>query len=178
MWYDQQADIERYYRLFFFPVDNSIEMYDKKMNRVFLKRVELPSLKLSDLFVGAQVTIFARVLKIQEYGDIATARKQSVERESTFAMIKPDSYQNMGKIIDAVQAGGFQINQLKMSKFNRDSVAQFYGEHQGKPFYPALEEFVTSDVCIGMELTSNGAIAGWRDYIGPTNSEKAKQEKP
>jgi hypothetical protein len=82
-------------------------MYDKKMNRVFLKRVELPSLKLSDLFVGAQVTIFARVLKIQEYGDIATARKQSVERESTFAMIKPDSYQNMGKIIDAVQAGGF-----------------------------------------------------------------------
>ena len=82
-------------------------MYDKKMSRVFLKRVEVPSLKLSDLFVGAQVTIFARVLKIQEYGDIATARKQSVERESTFAMIKPDSYQNMGKIIDAIQAGGF-----------------------------------------------------------------------
>lgn len=53
MWYDQQADIERYYRLFFFPVDNSIEMYDKKMNRVFLKRVELPTLKLSDLYVGA-----------------------------------------------------------------------------------------------------------------------------
>ena len=53
MWYDQQADIERYYRLFFFPVDNSIEMYDKKMNRVFLKRVEVPTLKLSDLFVGA-----------------------------------------------------------------------------------------------------------------------------
>lgn len=93
-------------------------------------------------------------------------------------MIKPDSYQNMGKILDAVQAGGFQINNLKMSKFNKDSVAQFYGEHQGKPFYPALEEFVTSDVCIGMELTSNGAIAGWRNYIGPTNSLQAKSEKP
>jgi|TARA_B110000285_G_scaffold226429_1_gene286178 hypothetical protein len=71
-------------------------MYDKKMSRVFLKRVEVPSLKLSDLFVGAQVTVFARVLKVQEYGDIATAKKQSVERESTFAMIKPDSYQKMG----------------------------------------------------------------------------------
>mgnify|MGYP006100757081 CR=1 FL=1 len=45
-------------------MDNSIEMYDKKMNRVFLKRVEVPSLKLSDLFVGAQVTVFARVLKV------------------------------------------------------------------------------------------------------------------
>jgi nucleoside-diphosphate kinase len=63
-WYDQQADILRYYRLFFFPLDNSVEMYDKKMNRVFLKRIEIPSLKLSDMFVGASVTVFSRVLKI------------------------------------------------------------------------------------------------------------------
>lgn len=106
-WYDQQADILRYYRLFFFPVDNSVEMYDKKMNRIFLKRIELPSLKLSDLFVGAKVTVFARVLHIKEYGDIATQAKQSGDRQSTFAMIKPDQYQNFGKIIDAVQSSGF-----------------------------------------------------------------------
>lgn len=91
-WYDQQADILRYYRLFFYPTDNSVEMYDKKMNRVFLKRIEVPTLKLSEIFVGAKVTIFARVLAIKEYGDIATAVKQGGERESTFAMIKPDSY--------------------------------------------------------------------------------------
>ena len=121
-WYDQQADILRFYRLFFFPNDNSVEMYDKKMNRVFLKRIELPTLKLSDLFVGAKVTIFSRVLHIKEYGDIATATKQGSERESTFAMIKPDQYQNMGKIIDAVQSSGFQICQLKMSKFNAGTV--------------------------------------------------------
>lgn len=65
----------RYYRLFFFPVDNSIEMYDKKMNRVFLKRIEAPNVKLSDFYIGAKVTIFARVLHIVEYGDIATQRK-------------------------------------------------------------------------------------------------------
>lgn len=74
-WYDQQADILRYYRLFFFPGDNSVEMYDKKMNRVFLKRIEIPALKLSDLFVGAKVTVFSRVLHVKEYGDIATAVK-------------------------------------------------------------------------------------------------------
>jgi len=101
-WYDQQADIIRQYRLFFFPTDNSIEMYDKKMNRVFLKRIEVPSLKLSDLFIGANVTIFSRVLSIKAYGDLATERKQASDRESTFAMIKPDSYQNFGKIIDAI----------------------------------------------------------------------------
>jgi len=45
-WYDQQANIIRFYRLFFYPLDNSIEMYDKKMHRVFLKRIETPSVSL------------------------------------------------------------------------------------------------------------------------------------
>ena len=71
-WYDQQADIVRYYRLFFYPLDNSIEMYDKKMSRVFLKRIEMPCVALSDLYVGAKVTILSRVLLVRAYGDIAT----------------------------------------------------------------------------------------------------------
>jgi hypothetical protein len=50
-------------------------MYDKKMCRVFLKRIENPSVKLSELFVGAKVTIFSRVIIIKEYGDYATACK-------------------------------------------------------------------------------------------------------
>jgi nucleoside-diphosphate kinase len=65
--------VVRYYRLFFFPLDNSIEMYDKKMSRVFLKRIEVPSVKLADFFVGAKVTVFARTIQVKEYGDIATA---------------------------------------------------------------------------------------------------------
>lgn len=67
-------------------------MYDKKMNRVFLKRIEAPNVKLSDFYIGAKVTIFSRVLHVVEYGDIATQRKQTNERERTFGMIKPDSY--------------------------------------------------------------------------------------
>jgi hypothetical protein len=50
-------------------------MYDKKMARVFLKRIEAPDLKLSDLYVGAKVTVFTRVLHVTEYGDVATANK-------------------------------------------------------------------------------------------------------
>ena len=101
-WYDPQADILRYYRLFFFPVDNSVEMYDKKMCRVFLKRVECPAIKLSDLYLGAKVTIFSRIIHIVDYGDIATSSLQTVDRERTFAMIKPCSYQNVGKILDCI----------------------------------------------------------------------------
>jgi nucleoside-diphosphate kinase len=84
----------------------------------------------------------------------------------------------MGKIIDAIQQEGFQINQLKMSKFTKETSEVFYGEHIGKPFFPNLQEFICSDVVIGMELIANNAIQKWRDFIGPTNTEKARSEAP
>lgn len=37
---------------------------------------------------------------------------------------------------------------------------------------------MTSDVCIGMELVREDAVAKWREVIGPTNSAKAKAEAP
>ena len=48
----------------------------------------------------------------------------------------------------------------------------------GKPFFPTMQEFITSDVVVGMELVKNGAIQGWRNFIGPTNTEKARAEAP
>jgi nucleoside-diphosphate kinase len=106
-WYDPQADIVRHYRLFYYPCNNSIEMYDKKVQKVFLKRIEVPTVKLSDLYIGAKVTIFSRVLYIVAYGDLATGGRQETSCSRTFGMIKPCSYQNMGKILDAIQSEGF-----------------------------------------------------------------------
>ena len=67
------------------------------------------------------------------------------------------------------------INKLKMSRFNAKSVAGFYAEHKDKPFFPALKEFMTSDVTIGMELVAQDAVAKWRQLIGPTDTNVAKQ---
>ena len=61
-----------------------------------------------------------------------------------------------------------------MSRFSNKTVEGFYAEHIGKPFFETLRGFMTSDVCVGMELVDNGAITGWRSFIGPTNSLKAK----
>jgi len=65
-----------------------------------------------------------------------------------------------------------------MSKFTRETAEVFYSEHLGKPFFPNLQEFMISDVVVGMELVADNAIAKWRQFIGPTNSEKAKAEAP
>ena len=77
-------------------------MYDVKNKRIFLKRQEIPTLQLDDFFVGSQVTILSRVLKVTDYGDIFTRRRFESQRERTFGMIKPDAYTAMGKIIDHV----------------------------------------------------------------------------
>ena len=37
---------------------------------------------------------------------------------------------------------------------------------------------MTSDFAVGMELLAPDAIARWRKVIGPTNSEKAREEAP
>lgn len=89
-------------------------------------------------------------------------------------MIKPDAYTSTGKIIDAIYQSGFVISKLKMSKFTNESAGQFYGEHKGKPFYPGLVDFVTSDVVTGMELVAENAVERWRQTIGPTNTFNAK----
>lgn len=109
-------------------------------------------------------------MKITDYGDVATRRKFEQNRQRTFAMIKPDSYQNIGKIIDAIYVNGFKISKLKMSRFNQRSAEEFYGEHKGKPFFPNLQSFITSDVVVGMELVADSAVEKWRHVIGPTNT--------
>ena len=87
----------------------------------------------------------------------------------TFAIIKPDVYTQMGKIIDAIKKNGLTINRLKMGKMTLAQAQEFYREHEGKPFYEGLVNFMSSDVCVGMELIGNDAIAKWRGIIGPTN---------
>jgi nucleoside-diphosphate kinase len=84
----------------------------------------------------------------------------------------------MGQIISAIQSSGLQLNKLKMSRFNRATSEQFYGEHKDKPFFPNLQQFITSDVVIGMELIGNGAVQSWRNLIGPTNTETARAQAP
>ena len=158
-WYDQQADITRQYRVLYFPVTSSIEMFDVKNARIFLKKQQIPSIQLDDFFIGSNVTILSRVLKVTDYGDVHTRKHFENNRQRTFAMIKPDAYGSMGKIIDAVQANGFVINQLKMSKFSDKTATAFYDEHKDKPFFPNLKELMTSDVSIGMELVAQDAVA-------------------
>jgi len=177
-WYDQPADLVRKYQLTYYCIDRSVEMYDLKNRRVFLKRMQVPSLPLADIFLGNTITVYARQLKVVEYADVFTRTRFESKKARTFGMIKPDAYHHLGKILTAVQAGGFKITRLKMHRFTQAEARSFYGEHQGKGFFNDLVAFITSDVVIGMELVGENAVTAWREFIGPTNSNTARSSQP
>lgn len=109
-----------------------------------------------------------------DYSDVMTRTHFESNRGRTFAMLKPDVYMEMGKVIDAIYSGGFKINRLKMSRFNSTSVNEFYKEHIGRDFYPGLAAHMTGDVSVGLELVAADAVNQWRDFIGPTNVGEAR----
>lgn len=175
---DYMASLVRKYQLFFYPEDNSIEMYDLKNKKIFLKRIQYPSIQLKDLFKGSEVAVYGRKLKITDYCDPITTSIFEKTRQSTYAMIKPDAYLNIGKIIDRIYAEGLIISKLKMVKFTLENAKEFYKEHKDREFYKSLTEFMSSDYIVGMELVGTDAVNVWRELLGPTDSEKARSEKP
>lgn len=177
--FDQLAGIVRQYQLYFYPDDNSIEMHDNKNKKIFLKRVVNNEIGFKDLYLGSDINVYSRKLKIVEYGDAFTKKTFEENRSSTYAMIKPDAYMNIGKIIDMIiNEGKFTISKLKMVKFRQEDAQEFYAEHKGKPFFDNLVNFMTSDLIVGMELIAKDAVKAWRDFIGPTNTENAKNKAP
>jgi len=177
--FDNMAGIVRQYQLYFYPEDNSIEIHDIKNKKVFLKKMVYPDISIKDLYIGSDINVFSRKMKIVDYGDGFTKKKFQDTRSSTYGMIKPDAYMNIGKIIDMIyNVGGFTISKLKMTRFIQDDASEFYQEHIGKPFFNNLISFMTSDLIVGLELVHKDAVKSWREFIGPTNSNNARQTAP
>ena len=177
-WYDTAASLIRNYNLTFYPKENSIEMYDLKNKRTFLKKTPKDDITLKDLYLGSIITVYSRQLKIVDYADIYTRGKFEVTKEKTFAMIKPDAQKHMGKIINALENDGFRISNIKMTRMTMQDAQAFYSEHMGKPFFETLTNFMSSGLIVGMEQVAEGAIKKWRSQIGPTNSNVAREQAP
>ena len=177
-WYDINASLIRRYQLLFYPGDNTVEMFDIKNRRLFLKRSKAEHVKLQDLYIGAIVNIHSRQLTIVDFGDEFTTKKLSSSKEKTFGLIKPDCVPKMGEIFDRIISEGFIICQLKMVQLSSKEAAEFYAEHQGKPFFERLVDFVASGPSVAFELTGDNAISRWRELMGPTDSSVARQEAP
>lgn len=97
--------------------------------------------------------------------------------EQTLAIIKPDAVEAnaKGEIIKRIEQNGFKIKALKMLRLTGESSEAFYDVHRGKPFYDALNSFMTSGPVVVMVLERDNAIKEWRNLMGATDFRQAAE---
>src|SRR6476660_9154103 len=80
--------------------------------------------------------------------------------ERTLILVKPDAFARglTGEIIARFERKGLKIVALKHMQVTEDLAKQHYAEHDGKPFFGELVEFITSGPLVAMVLEGESAI--------------------
>ena len=95
----------------------------------------------------------------------------------TFTMLKPDSIRNgnAGAILDKIVKSGFKIKAMKFTKMTDEKASSFYSIHRERPFFKDLVGYMTSGPIIAAILEKENAVNDFRELIGSTNPEEAKE---
>ncbi|MFM6971858.1 MAG: nucleoside-diphosphate kinase [Rhodoluna sp.] len=91
--------------------------------------------------------------------------------QQTLVLIKPDGVNRnlIGEIISRIEAKGYVVVDLKKFTPSRELLANHYAEHEGKPFYEPLVEFMSSGDVVAIKLEGNRVIEGFRVMAGATD---------
>ena len=95
--------------------------------------------------------------------------------ERTLVLVKPDGVERglTGQILARVEAKGYKIVELKLVQATREILEQHYEEHQGKPFFEPLVEFMGSGPVVAAVVEGNRVVDGFRSLAGSTEPTTA-----
>jgi nucleoside-diphosphate kinase len=95
--------------------------------------------------------------------------------ERTLILVKPDAFARglTGEIIARFERKGLRVVALEHRVLSQDVATQHYAEHEGKPFFGELVEFITSGPLVSMVLEGDEAVRAARQVIGATNPLEA-----
>ena len=97
--------------------------------------------------------------------------------EKTLSIIKPDAIKRnlIGNIINKIEEQDLVPIEMKMLKLSENESSKFYEIHKEKPFFTQLVDYMTSGKIIVMILEGDNAVNKYRDLIGSTDPNKAKE---
>jgi nucleoside-diphosphate kinase len=95
--------------------------------------------------------------------------------ERTLVLIKPDAMQRglAGEIISRLERRGLKIVAIRVLKVGKPLAKKHYAEHDGKPFFPGLVDYITSSPIIAAVFEGAAAIKATRQTMGATNPVEA-----
>ena len=96
--------------------------------------------------------------------------------EKTLSIIKPDATSRnlIGEIISRFEKNGLKVVAAKMLQLSRDQAGGFYAEHEGKPFFDNLIDYMTSAPGLVQVLEGENAVTLNRSLMGATNPQEAE----
>lgn len=95
--------------------------------------------------------------------------------EETLVLVKPDGVARglTGEILRRIEAKGYTIVDLRMVTASRELLEQHYEEHEGKPFFEPLVEFMMSGPVVAVRAAGDRVIEGFRSLAGATDPTSA-----
>ena len=100
--------------------------------------------------------------------DTSTAQRSLV-------LVKPDGVRRRltGEVLRRVEAKGYSLVALDVRTVSRDVLERHYAEHEGKPFYEPLLEFMSSGTVTAAVIEGHRCIEGFRALAGATDPTAA-----
>lgn len=96
--------------------------------------------------------------------------------ERTLILVKPDGLRRnlVGEVLLRIERKGYKIAALKMMHADRTLLTRHYAEHEGKPFFEPLLEFMASGPIVAVVAEGNRVIEGFRKLAGATDPTVAE----
>ena len=95
--------------------------------------------------------------------------------DRTLILIKPDAFARglTGEIITRFERKGLKLTAMQLRTLDEDTATRHYADHEGKPFFGGLIEFITSGPVVAMIVEGTGAVEAGRQIIGATDPLQA-----
>ncbi len=95
--------------------------------------------------------------------------------ERTLVLVKPDGVARglVGVVLGRLERRGYTLVALELRTLDRETASEHYAEHQGKPFFDPLVDFITSGPLVAAVAQGPDVIAAWRAMMGATNPVSA-----
>lgn len=159
--------------------DGTVEVYDPKARRTFLKRCEpLESVAVDDFFIGNTVTVMSRPYLVKEYLNAVTKERFSKERATSICLIKPDGLPHVGRVMDELYDAGFAIGAVRMVRLSEEEAGIFYETRKGKPGHAESVRLLSSDAVVALVVGAENAVSKLQGLAGPADPRDAKEALP
>jgi nucleoside-diphosphate kinase len=95
--------------------------------------------------------------------------------ERTLVLVKPDGVRRglTGEVLRRIEAKGYLLVSLQTRTADRELLVRHYAEHEGKPFFEPLVEFMSSGPVVAVVVEGERCIEGFRSLAGATDPSKA-----